>query len=85
MAGSMVTGNPLYCGVPVDWVLGGTTWFAQTPCLMWARPGGTYWVASMALTITVPHSLVTRTLVFFQMPAFFMSSGCISQMEQASK
>ena len=69
----------------MDWVRGGTTWLAQTPWRMWARPGGQYWVGSIAFTMTLPHSLVTRTLVFFQMPAFFMSSGFISQIEQASK
>ena len=81
----MVTGNPLYCGTPVDCVLGGTTWFAQTPCRICASPGGTYWVGSIAFTITLPTSLVTRTLVFFQMPSFFMSSGFISQIEHAVK
>jgi hypothetical protein len=42
-------------------------------------------VGSIAFTITLPASLVTRTLVFFQMPSFFISSGFISQIEQAVK
>src|SRR5208337_4242929 len=36
-------------------------------------------------TITLPTELVTFTFVFFHTPSFFMSSGCMCIIVQASK
>src|SRR5512138_3566542 len=52
---------------------------------MWARPGTRSSRVSTAFTITLPTELVTFTLVFFQIPSFFMSSGCMCIIVQASK
>eukprot|EP00825_Cyclidium_porcatum_P012747 TRINITY_DN16671_c0_g1_i1.p1 TRINITY_DN16671_c0_g1~~TRINITY_DN16671_c0_g1_i1.p1 ORF type:complete len:213 (+),score=-20.70 TRINITY_DN16671_c0_g1_i1:345-983(+) len=83
MATSTVTGTPLKVGMPVEQVLGLMMEFAHGPIGINPMPGWGPWVASIALTTTLPYSLVTRTLVFFHAPSFFKSDSSISMIPQA--
>src|SRR5512133_3046003 len=59
------------------------TEFAHGPIGINPRPGWGPWVVSIALTMTLPYSLVTRTLEFFHAPSFLKSSWSISMIPAA--